>query len=181
MTDSNDETGFNDAELADIMSEIEGLEEEFANEAENTNGPEAASVSQETHEVEKDEPKASAQENEKEDTVNEAQAILDSGPVEEAQTEVQEKVAVTQVAPPENVVPLQPKASRDSYGSCSHSQLDFHIEGDMKLELGFHIGGQTIGLHINGEEGLVIKLEGGASFNVPLSTQQTLSKKVSSN
>jgi len=61
-------------------------------------------------------------------------------------------------------------------GGSTQSSMNFHIEGDMKLNLNFNIGGKDVNLTIT-EEGLQIELDGGAKFVVPVSDNQS-GKKV---
>ncbi|HLE11317.1 MAG: hypothetical protein A2504_03190 [Bdellovibrionales bacterium RIFOXYD12_FULL_39_22] len=48
------------------------------------------------------------------------------------------------------------------------AEMDFSISGDMKLKLNFTVSGQHIGLFINKEDGLVIEMDGGAKFSLPI-------------
>ena len=48
-----------------------------------------------------------------------------------------------------------------------HTAMSFHVEGDMKFELSFHISGKFVGLTVT-EEGLEIGLDGGAKFTIPV-------------
>ena len=58
MSDQDDvEKGFNDSELADIMSEIESLEEEFGDDVEASESPAGQTESIEAESVEDDSPK----------------------------------------------------------------------------------------------------------------------------
>ena len=52
----------------------------------------------------------------------------------------------------------------------NQTAMSFHVEGDMKLELSFHIGDQFIGVNIT-DQGLEVGLEGGAKFTIPVQPQ----------
>jgi hypothetical protein len=45
--------------------------------------------------------------------------------------------------------------------------MNFHVEGDMKLDLSFNISGKVVHLNIN-EHGFELELEGGMKFSIPL-------------
>lgn len=139
---------FNDDELADIMSEIENLEKEFADSesvsaSEEDSAPEDDSASKEDSEVDHTEPEVLAQ--------------LIEKPVEEV---------VLKTNHIEKVVPI--KKTEQSASTHQHSSLSFKVEGQMSLSLAFEINGQSVSLDIT-EAGLQIQMESGASFNLPMS------------
>jgi hypothetical protein len=68
-----------------------------------------------------------------------------------------------------------PKAS--STESKTSTSMSFKVQGDLNLELQFEVGGKTIMLEVS-EGGLNIKMDGGISFNVPVSDAQSLKKAV---
>ena len=45
--------------------------------------------------------------------------------------------------------------------------MSFKVEGEMKLDLNFCIGGQDVALHVS-DNGFEIELAGGAKFTLPL-------------
>lgn len=145
--------GFNDDELADIMSEIENLEQEFTEEVE----------AKETNNVEpKEEPKETVvQEVKEEATVMEEVA---EKPVEE--------VVKVEAAQDDNVHQLRPQTSSNtSTQQGAQTSMSFAVEGNMKLDLTFNISGKVVELNVN-DQGLEISLGGGAKFMLPLEVQQ---------
>ena len=51
--------------------------------------------------------------------------------------------------------------------SGAHSAMSFNVEGDMKLDLVFHISGKKV--HLNIKDGsFELELEGGMKFSIPL-------------
>ena len=79
----------------------------------------------------------------------------------------------------ENVHHLKHTASqnqeRKAPVSGGHTAMSFHVEGEMKFELSFHIGGKFVGLTVT-EEGLEIGLDGGAKFTVPIEEAERAKK-----
>ena len=49
--------------------------------------------------------------------------------------------------------------------------MSFNVEGEMKLDLNFCIGGQDVSLHVS-DDGFEIELAGGAKFSLPLTGSQ---------
>ena len=145
MTDEKFEQGFNDSELEEIMEEIESLEEDAILE---DSGPEEVVV-----------------ESKHEDS-QEAEVVAEP---------VQEEVIVesAQEDPPSEEVSNVASLSKDHHQSTSSApastSMDFSVNGEMSLNMGFHINGQRIDLTIDANHGFVIDLPGGARFNVPLS------------
>jgi hypothetical protein len=131
---------FNDDELADIMSEIENLEKEFAD---------SASPSEEDSAVDHAEPEV-------DHTEPEVLAQLVEKPVEQV-------VLKTNLS--EKVVPMK---KPEHLSSHQHSSLSFKVEGQMSLSLAFEVNGQSVSLDIS-EAGLQIQMESGATFNLPMS------------
>ena len=150
--------GFNDDELADIMSEIENLEKEFTQEigeqpkAEVKEAPQHQEQPAQEHKVEQTE-------------IVEQVAQM---PVEDV-----EKVVTSKAHDDENVHHIQkPEVhTHEPVNSVSHSlpesSLNFSVQGDMKLNLFFNIGGKSVELKIN-ESGFDIQLDGGMKFSIPI-------------
>ncbi len=163
MADKNEqdavEKGFNDSELADIMSEIETLERDLDDdgEVEATSAPEEESSEEEEEVVE-----VKAEQSE-EDTDDSIVDNLKEMPVEAVagKEEIVDNKVDNNV---ENIVAV------DKVSSAA-TKLDFSVEGDMTLHLRFHVAGQSIDLDVNGEEGLVIQLGNGAKFCVPVDSE----------
>jgi heme-binding NEAT domain protein len=74
---------------------------------------------------------------------------------------------------PSNVVPIQ---TTPSTGSTS-TAIDFKVEGEMALNMNFHLEGQTFNLTVD-KTGLSLSLPGGAQFKLP--TQGGNAKKKAS-
>ncbi|MEX0798745.1 MAG: hypothetical protein WD025_04845 [Bacteriovoracaceae bacterium] len=78
----------------------------------------------------------------------------------------------------ENIHHLQERSTvSENTHAKNETAMSFHVEGDMKFELSFHISGKFVGLTVT-EEGLEIGLDGGAKFTVPLE-RSTADKKAS--
>ena len=142
------EKGFNDQELADIMSEIESLEREFADEA---------PVAQKEAPV--------AQEEVVEETHTEP-AVLH----ELAHKPVAETVLKTNHE--EKVVPMKKHAAPAASAPAS---LTFKVAGEMTVNLAFEVNGQSVALAVT-EDGLSIEMESGAKFTLPLAKAEHAKK-----
>lgn len=165
------EKGFNDDELADIMNEIESLEQEFA----------------------KNEAQPSDDIPNMDEVANSVKALAES----EADQSLLAEVAAL---PVEKIVPrvnphdtdidthyeTQPvvdlNAHRDSQKAVQHKRsntastaMNFSVEGNMKLDLSFLVSGKEIKLQIS-EAGFEIELEGGAKFSLPVHNESQGSK-----
>lgn len=197
------EKGFNEDELADIMSEIETLEQDFVEDTsevqevaepqqedqnEEIVAKEQHEEKQEQHEEpEMQEPEMQDQSEPEQDweetKVEPIQAEAEDSEVDEEMNEVLDELSQM---PVEDVTPQHTKQDDNvhhikeerpvSVGSKSQTAMSFHVEGDMKLELSFHIGDQFIGVNIT-EEGLVVGLDGGAKFTIPINTESHSNKK----
>lgn len=131
-TDDVEAHGFNDDELADIMSEIEDLEKDLSDD------PAPAKAV-------KVEPAPIA--------------------VKEASKDVLLKLADM---PEEKAI----KATAKSYEAsipASASKMEFCVAGNMAVNLTFHVGGESVCLTVDEAKGLVIEMNGGAKFTLPLS------------
>ncbi|MBY0517658.1 MAG: hypothetical protein K2P81_12150 [Bacteriovoracaceae bacterium] len=126
------EKGFNDQELADIMSEIESLEKEYADE---------------DQEVDHTEP--------------EVLQKLAEAPVEKT---------VLPTNHEEKVVPMKKPAPEAKVHAHAPANLTFQVTGQMTVNLGFEVNGQSVLLAIS-EDGLVIETESGAKFTLPLNKE----------
>jgi hypothetical protein len=161
------EKGFNDDELADIMNEIESLEQEFEEEVHQ--------ATQEVHE----EPVV-AQEQPSDDTEQEGafkpeemNAVLEDlaemseeESVPEASQPQPEPVQAKEVAPNVHSFP-QPQ----SQGSAQTS-MNFQVSGDLNLDLNFHFGQEQVHIWVSEQEGFVIEMSSGAKFTIPVSASQ---------
>ena len=59
--------------------------------------------------------------------------------------------------------------------STAKTAMSFSVEGDMKLDLSFIIGGSEVQLHVS-DEGFEIELEGGAKFSLPVNSTDSAKK-----
>ncbi len=133
----NDEKGFNDDELKDIMEEIESLEKEFSDDAEGPGNKSGMS----TPLVEKVDEKVDN--------------ILDNESSRPSVKPVRN-----------NVSHLSRSVSREYSGQ---SKMSFQVAGQMSVELCFEVGGKVINFYVSEQDGVVIELEDGAKFSLPVS------------
>ena len=145
--------GFNDQELEDIMSEIESLEQEFDGD------PNAAPKVKKPDPI-AEELAASQQED------GPVDAAQDSAPVQNEQSNV---VNIKEKLPEQKSVPQQPAPTQQApKGGTSSSQMDFHLEGEMKLSMSFTVGGKKIYLTVGQQDGLTIDIGNGGKFVLPI-------------
>ena len=161
------EKGFNDDELADIMNEIENLEQEFAREDSEFIDKEP-SLDEVAHSVME---LSSAQ-----DEDHSLLAEVTSMPVENIVPKKTEKKVDTldhyeKHHNVKEIAQYEVKSKKDTVMNKSQkpasTAMNFSVEGDMKLDLEFQVSGQQISLHIS-EDGFEIELEGGAKFSLPV-------------
>lgn len=187
-TGSDEETAnFNEAELHDIMSEIEDLEKEF--EAEETPMSLQEKIDAEL-----------AMELAELDAVE----VVEVDAVAVAMEEMKEIQANAQVLAFEKVTPVAPvmaatpthTTTSSSTTANSGSGVSFQAQGQMSLNLDFMVGQETAKLVIDPVKGLVVTLAGvelcinedsgctvamdnGMKFTIPLSSQVNSLKKKS--
>lgn len=133
-TDDVEAHGFNDDELADIMSEIEDLENDLS----------ASPV--------EDKPAAK----------------VEAAPAESSES----KDVLLKLAdmPQEKAFKTTPAKSYEaSPVSGTASKMEFSVTGNMVVNLTFHVGGESVCLTVDEAQGLVIEMDGGAKFTLPLS------------
>lgn len=162
--ENGDLTGFDDAELEDIMNEIESLESDFSGEdTEQPSGPQLGSDGDSALE-------------EIEDAIAESGTCCASVPVEPIRPDLlvnsfakAEKTELQRTIEMEiaNIAPLI-SSQKINAASASHSKMSFSVEGEMSLKLNFIINGEKIDLHVDANEGFVIELASGARFTVPI-------------
>ncbi len=128
------EKGFNDQELADIMSEIESLEKEFSDEA----------------------------------------PAQKAAPEEPSEDHTSPAVLRELVKKPEHETVLKTnqhadkaKPMKKSQAESAPASLSFQVSGQMAVNLNFEVNGQSVYLAVS-DEGLVIEMESGAKFTLPL-------------
>lgn len=150
MSEKNDEKGFNDAELQDIMDEIESLEQEFV-EDDGASETVEAKTEESTPEPEPTpEPEAKTTEEvveTKAETTEETSEDVDDvlGQIE---NEIENEIA-------DNVVEMkqpEPAASGSAVSFTGNGQLDF--------QMSVNLGGKTATLKVDPGKGLVVNLEG---------------------
>ena len=169
--------GFNDDELADIMNEIESLEQEFTEETQPDEVEAKAEVEEEKEEI--------VAKAETEDAPQSVEEEIQPEPEQpQAQTEIVEELAQKPEAEIEqahqqadddhnvHAIKQEPKESHDNsqkkdWGSTS---MDFSVEGNMKMNMFFKVSGKTVHLHVN-EGAFEIELEGGMKFSIPVHEQ----------
>jgi hypothetical protein len=98
----------------------------------------------------------------------------DDGPMESkavmeelADMEEEKSIPVTSKKVPE-VLQLERKHQPQESKTVAPASMKFKVQGEMNMELEFEIGGKTIMLEVS-ESGLCIQMDGGVSFNVPVS------------
>ncbi|MFZ4712238.1 MAG: hypothetical protein ACOYL6_00885 [Bacteriovoracaceae bacterium] len=151
--------GFNDDELADIMNEIEGLERDLNSDVSDDETIEATA-----------------------DVVDESVSHTKSSSVmEDFVAEPLDKVLpFTNKSPDVAKVKTEHTSVSNSVTSGKQtSTMDFNITGNMAVNLTFTVSGQTINLTMDESTGLVIEMHGGAKFVLPLNAQNDVKKKAS--
>ncbi len=105
---------------------------------------------------------------------------VEASSVMEELAEMEEEISIPIATKSDaEVLPFEKKetpAATQTKTSTSTS-MSFKVQGDLNLELQFEVGGKTIMLEVS-EGGLNIKMDGGISFNVPVSDAQSLKKAV---
>jgi hypothetical protein len=137
----SDDQNFNDDELAEIMNEIENLEDDM--------------------QIVQEEPDEFTVVNE----VQEAKSVL-----EEVVSMPEEEVIPTNVVEMANPVTSTPPST-----SGNKTSMNFSIDGQMTVDMGFTIGGQFVAISVN-EDGFEISMESGAKFSIPLENQSSAKK-----
>ena len=179
--DTNNDQGFNEEEIQDIMNEIEDLEKEYVEEtAEASANPHddlQDTIDKEIEELNKIEITEPTSEDADGDIVAE---------MEEVEAEMEEE---------DNVVSIVKEAPSTSLseGTYSGAPVEFTANGDMNLNMNFTIGESTATLMVSkdrglcvqmdgvnleiGEDGCTVELAGGVRFTVPLTAGGAASKK----
>ncbi len=197
----NSEKSFNDAELQDIMNEIESLEKEFVEEGgvePTAEEPEASSEPQETETpaAQEAEPEAETEtvqaseesddsdEGEDKDLVSEAETYEEEQPQPQAEVEVETDNVVA--------MPSQKVEKPAATAPTGEGYMQFSGQGDMDMQLNFQLGSETATVNISGgslnvtlagvelqltENGCEVNMEGGVKFSVPLTGAAGQGKK----
>jgi hypothetical protein len=194
--DTNNDQGFNEEELQDIMNEIEDLEKEYVEEtAEASANPHddfQDTIDKEIEELNKIEITDPTSEDDDEDIVAEMEEVeAEMAEMEEVEAEMAEMEEVEE----DNVVSIvkEAPASSSSEGTYSGAPVEFTAHGDMNLNMNFTVGESTATLMVSkerglcvqmdgvnleiGENGCTVELAGGVRFTVPLTAGGTASKK----
>jgi len=115
--------------------------------------------------------------------VHTEEPVKEMAPIQEVKEEMAEVLGNLSEMPVEDIVPTavnndeheenvhhikeRETVSHKQQQPKGHTAMSFHVEGDMKFELSFHISGKFVGLTVT-EEGLEIGLDGGAKFTIPV-------------
>jgi hypothetical protein len=156
------EKGFNDDELADIMNEIETLEQEFEADVEQEEQEESTSPEQEMQSIEDEVDGAFKPE--------EMNAVLE----DLAEMPEEDSVPVSEEQPVDNVhqmqepMPKHPQMTTPSHHGAAHSQMSFNVSGDMTLDLNFKFGSEDVHIWVDENQGFVIEMNSGAKFTIPV-------------
>lgn len=178
--DENMEGSFNDAELQDIMNEIESLEKEFVEEegtqAQSVDEPTAEQTEEPTAQEEVEEPQAEHQEEDASEDFADEAASFEADTTEE----------------PTNVVPMSAAKTKAPTAGSGEGYMQFSGQGEMDMQLNFQLGEETATVNIKGgclsitlagvelelsENGCEVQMEGGVKFSVPLTGGQAKGKK----
>lgn len=177
----SDEQNFNDAELQDIMNEIENLEKEF-NEEQDTDTAEAVAAPEES-DAPSGEPVAEEESADEESAEEESSEEEDESLVAEAEDYEEEQVT--------NVVPITEKVAPVTQAT-SEGHMEFSGQGSMDLQLNFQLGSETAKVTVAGgalkvtmagvelnlsEAGCEVEMAGGVKFSVPLTEKGAQGKK----
>lgn len=77
----------------------------------------------------------------------------------------------------QSVLSFENKPSPAADKKSAHSSMNFKVQGDMKIELQFEVGGKTVMIDVS-ESGLTIQMDSGVTFSVPVSDAHSLKKAV---
>ena len=77
---------------------------------------------------------------------------------------VESSVKVEEDFEDENIHKIHQEAKSSEAGKTA---MNFNVEGNMKLDLAFHISGKSVRLNIT-EEGFELSLDNGMKFSIPL-------------
>lgn len=181
---SENDGNFNDAELQDIMNEIESLEKEFQDEQQAPSA-EAETVEETTVEepVAEETIEVSAEETVEEQPEEEEE-------VEDFSNEAEDYEEDETSAEPSNVVAMPQRTEAPTSGHEGFMQ--FSGQGNMDLQLNFQLGSQTATVHVAegglkvtmagvelnlNESGCEVEMQGGVKFSVPLTAGAGQAKK----
>jgi hypothetical protein len=147
------EQGFNDAELQDIMSEIENLEREYEDETPMSKEAEAEVVVQE------------------QDSVETAEGSISQ--IEEDNVVSFKPAAKTHTSTEGHQVDFQGSGQMDFSMNFEVAGQTAHLE---VTESGLVVSLDGMHLSVNEEEGCTVQMDGGVKFSVPMKTKAKSSK-----
>jgi hypothetical protein len=185
---SADEKSFNEAELQDIMSEIEDLEKEFSS---DDNSLVKSKLSPESLQSELAE--LNEEDFEDLDVTDAVEALESQMSVEQIETSEEIKAPVSTAPAKSTVLPFE--KNQAGYMSKKNPEVTFEAQGQMTLALDFKVGQDNAKLTIDPVKGLsvavsgveiiiddvsgcTVTMENGMTFTIPLSTAgKSLKKK----
>ena len=145
----NKNLGFNDAELEEIMDEIDSLEAEVNLDVEEN-------------------------QNNMEKTLLNVNNIASEGNnhtenVENSFVQVGESVSVH----PQQEAPVVQLTSNNAAHPCQ-SAMNFDVKGDMSINMSFSVDGTNISVNVDAKEGLIIGFDNGVKFSYPLGNKKAV-------
>lgn len=170
---------FNDAELQDIMSEIENLEQEFGDEVEHP-------VAESAEPQQENEPEEVVAQQEEEDK----DTAFDADELDSISSELDEELEEPCEEPESPVISNFPSRPEAEHSSVS-SPVQFEGSGDMNFNLSFDVAGEKAHLYIKDgslkvsvkgveltlkEDGCHVHMDGGVTFSVPFEAQDSEKK-----
>ncbi len=156
------EKGFNDQELADIMSEIESLEKEFAS---DDGGAKAAPAAEQAPA-----PAAHEEEHVEEDDYSSPEVMGELAELSEEKAIPKPQPTPAPHRPKVVAMPAVSKAPAPSAHHAAPAALHFKVSGEMQVELSFEVNGECVSLSVT-DEGLSIEMASGATFSLPLAAR----------
>lgn len=189
MTDNNDsDANFNDAELQDIMSEIESLEKEFVeDEEQEIEAQEVVDALEDDYPVEIQASTEVTPAAEEDDIVSEADIesiTQDMVNVQKAEEQEENNVAELQI--------VRDEQASSAPVSATPGTMSFQGSGKLDLALNFFVGDQQATLKVVDGEGLTVdmagttltfdangcqvNIEGGANISLPLNSIKSAKK-----
>jgi hypothetical protein len=162
---ANEEQGFNDAELEDIMNEIENLEKEFSDAEPAPKKKVIDPIEEEMMASTRHQPIA------QDDSVEELEEVAEEAEV------VNIRPSLPKTTKPPVQAPVTPKKVSAPSTKNAPTCMNFSVSGEMNMELNFEVGEHNVQLTIDPAEGLIINMGGGAKFCLPLSGNTKANRK----
>jgi hypothetical protein len=166
------EQGFDEEELKDIMEEIDSLEQEFS---EDEEAPQPV-ASKEDSDQAGDDPLAEVNEltegsKGQSGQLDEVAGMSDSDDIASAMDELESVICENELDDDSEVVPMR-ESSSIAAAHQGETHADFSVSGSMSLSLNVTVNGQLISLEIDPEAGVTIEMEHGAKFTLPINNKQ---------